>query len=96
MTKVHTLFSWIGNNDLKDINKNTEFGAILSIYLTNPELTRMILLSNRDNLEINEYVAWLKEKLKKKKEVLMAQKFNINYELDKETIKMMLLNIGSH
>nr|DAR12633.1 MAG TPA: hypothetical protein [Crassvirales sp.] len=35
-------------------------------------------------------------KLKKKKEVLMAQKFNINYELDKETIKMMLLNISSH
>lgn len=71
MTKVHTLFSWIGNNDLKDINKNTEFGAILSIYLTNPELTRMILLSNRDNLEINEYVAWLKEKLKKKVEIFL-------------------------
>lgn len=71
MTKVHTLFSWIGNNDLKDINKNTEFGAILSIYLTNPQLTRMILLSNRDNLEINEYVAWLKEKLKKKVEIFL-------------------------
>lgn len=71
MTKVHTLFSWIGNNDLKDIDKNTGFGAILSIYFNYPVLNRIILLTNRDNLEINEYVTWLKEKLKNKVEIFL-------------------------
>ena len=67
------LFSWLGNNDLNDvqIEKDKHFGAISSI-LAWPEINfdKIYILSNREGENINSYIEWLKSKFAIQVEVL--------------------------
>lgn len=71
MKNLPILFSWIGNNDLTDIDKSTGFGAIVSICLTYPQIDKLVLLTNRDSKEIKDYVAWIRDRQEHKVDIIL-------------------------
>lgn len=75
----HILFSWIGDKDLEAPEKNNQFGALYSIYLSNiAPFNKIILLTNRNNDKIQGYISWLKYKLSDKKISIYLEEFTEN------------------
>lgn len=79
MTTQHILFSWIGDNDLKDIGRTEQFGALYSICFSEiAKFTKIILLSNRDNTHIQDYLKWLDDRLTTMNAKIEFEYFNEN------------------
>lgn len=94
---MNLLFSWIGDNDLKDIVKTSEFGALYSICTSNiATFDKLVLLSNRNNDKIQEYLYWLHSNLSPKKIIVEFELFDkypdptdyhMIYKICEQTIK---------
>lgn len=79
MTTQHILFSWIGDNDLKDIGRTEQFGALYSICFSEiAKFTKIILLSNRSNINTQDYLKWLDDKLTTMNTKIEFEYFNEN------------------
>lgn len=64
MQSQHILFSWIGDNDLRDVTKTEQFGALYSICFSKvAKFNTVILLSNRNNDTIQDYLTWFNDKI---------------------------------
>lgn len=73
------LFTWLGTNDLKDTYKkeNENLGAISSILKESSiNFSHIIILSNRKNHEVENYLKWLESYIIKNK---LQTKINVHY-----------------
>ena len=73
------LFTWLGTNDLKDTQRTEEesYGAITSILKdSNIIFNHIVILSNRKNKEVEDYLVWLNSYIKNKR---LSTKVDIHY-----------------